>query len=120
MRCFREGVVSAFADLAARWREDAELLERYGDERGAAACRLHASQLEEAVRDDAGVELTLSEAAAESGYSADRLRHLVAEGAIANAGRKGSPRIRRADLPRRASKPTAFDADASARRLLGR
>lgn len=48
--------------------------------------------------------LSLAEAAQESGYSVDRLQHLVAEGAIPNAGRKGKPGIRRRDLPR---KPTA-------------
>lgn len=47
--------------------------------------------------------LTLSEASRESGYSADHLSRLVRLGAIPNAGRPRSPRIRRKDLPRKAS-----------------
>ncbi len=43
--------------------------------------------------------MTVAEAALESGLSEDHLRHGVADGKIPNAGRKGAPRIRRADLP---------------------
>jgi len=46
--------------------------------------------------------LTLREAARESGYSPDHLGRLVRDGAIPNAGRPRSPRIRRKDLPRKA------------------
>ena len=45
----------------------------------------------------------ITEAVAASGYSADHLRSLVATGAIQNAGRRGSPRIRQGDLPRKPS-----------------
>lgn len=45
--------------------------------------------------------LSLHQAAAESGYSVDRLQKLVASGEIPNAGRKGKPAIRRSDLPRK-------------------
>lgn len=45
--------------------------------------------------------LTLQEAARESGYSVDYLGEMLREGRIANAGRKHSPRIRRADLPKK-------------------
>jgi hypothetical protein len=47
--------------------------------------------------------LTLREAASESGYSQDHLARLVRAGAIPNAGRARSPRIRRANLPRKAA-----------------
>ena len=47
--------------------------------------------------------LTLTEAARESGYSQDHLARLVREGTIPNAGRSRAPRIRRKDLPRKAS-----------------
>lgn len=43
--------------------------------------------------------LTIAVAAVESRYSPQHLRALLAEGAIPNAGSKGRPRIRRADLP---------------------
>jgi len=85
--------------LAQTWLEEAETLERYRDERGAELCRLHARELQEAMRNGLDEVYTLSKAAELSGYSEDHLRHLVADGTIPNAGRKGAPRIRRADLP---------------------
>ncbi len=51
--------------------------------------------------------LTLTEAAATSGYSADHLGHLVREGKIPNAGRPGAPRIALRDLPRKAPESAA-------------
>ena len=45
--------------------------------------------------------LTLVEAAAESGFSADHLGRLVRDGTIPNAGRPKAPRIRRRDLLRK-------------------
>ena len=90
--------------LADRWTAEAASLERWGDERGAAILRLCADELTAAKRAQDDEELTITQAAAASGYSADHLRSLVATGEIQNAGRKGSPRIRRKDLPR---KPTA-------------
>ena len=47
--------------------------------------------------------LSLSEAARESGYSADHLSRLVRQGVIPNAGRPRSPRISRKDLPKKAT-----------------
>ncbi len=60
--------------------------------------------------------LNLQEAARESGYSADHLGRLVREGRISNAGRPNAPRIRRADLPRKAS---ALRAESTRLTLLG-
>lgn len=48
--------------------------------------------------------LNLSNAARESGYSPDYLGRLVREGRIPNAGRPNAPKIRRSDLPRKASR----------------
>ncbi|MCZ6888601.1 MAG: hypothetical protein O7H39_08905, partial [Gammaproteobacteria bacterium] len=45
--------------------------------------------------------LSLTEAAARSGYSAAHLGRLLRRGTIPNAGRPGAPRIRVADLPTR-------------------
>ena len=99
------GLVNALMALAASWREEAATLERrYHDERAARIFRLLATELEHVVDQLDGELLRLSDAAAESGYSADHLRHLVADGTIPNAGRKGAPRIRRKDLP---AKPQA-------------
>ena len=115
--------VSVVTDLAANWEADAEVLERRGDARGAALCRQCAVELREAVRADGNASLTLSEAALESGYSEDHLRHKVAEGQIPNVGRKGAPRIRRGDLPKKPNgrgrtgpSPAAAAADRPASR----
>ena len=96
------------SDLATRWTGEAESLERWGDTRGAAILRTCATQLNLAAREYEGEELTIPRAAEESGYSRDHLRSLVASGGIPNADRKGSPRIRRRDLP---AKPGAGHRD---------
>lgn len=55
--------------------------------------------------------LTLVEAAAECGFSADHLGRLVRSGQLPNAGRAKAPKIRRRDLPKKASPlPNATDA----------
>jgi hypothetical protein len=105
---------AALDQLAARWRQQAALFRRYGAEQQAAACDLHADELESALQAAADEPLTFAEAAAESGYSPRRLRELVAAGEIANAGRKGSPRLRRADLPRKATGRATGEYDATA------
>jgi hypothetical protein len=58
--------------------------------------------------------LSLARAARESGYSAGHLGRLVRAGTIPNAGRPQAPRIRRADLPRKA---TALRPQAAALHL---
>lgn len=60
--------------------------------------------------------LSLSEASRESGYSVDHLSRLVRLGAIPNAGRPRSPRIRRKNLPRKA---TSLSRPQSRPQLLG-
>jgi hypothetical protein len=107
-------------ELAQRWRGEAGLLRRYGLESGAVMLEAHAADLETALRDQANEELTLSQAAAESGKSERRLRELLADGRLPNAGRKYAPRIRRADLPAaspRRSAP-AYSPEEDAHRLL--
>lgn len=85
--------------LASRWTDEASALEKWGDSRGALILSRCATELDLASRAHASEALTISQAAAESGYSCDHLRALVSTGEVANAGRKGSPRIRRRDLP---------------------
>ena len=71
-------------------------------------------------------ELTLEEASRLGGYSVDHLRRLVNDGTVPNAGVKGRPRIRVADVPFRRQRPFAttspgaYDPSADARNLLGR
>lgn len=113
--------------LAASFRDEATHAEPYNP--GAAyAWRRAADAIEQAVREAADELLTLEQAAELSGYSAERLRHLIADGAIPQAGRKGAPRIRRGDVPRKAGKaragatagPQGYDPTADALSLLGR
>ena len=93
--------------LAARWLSDADVLEGALDERGAALYRRHAAELQEALRQAADEVLTLTQASSESGYSESRLRHLIADGSLPQAGERGRPRVRRGDLPQKPQKPDA-------------
>lgn len=91
-------------EFLSRWRAECARLQRLGalvdpakllDEVLADAEALFRSQEHDA--------LTLTEAALESGYSAGHLGRLVRSGIIANLGRPNAPKIRRADLPRKAT-----------------
>ena len=85
------------AALLTHWRSRASELERYAPA-AAQAFRDAAAELAEALN---GAEETVSlkEAAMLGGYSVDALQRMVACGRIQNFGRKGKPRIRRADVP---------------------
>ena len=87
------------ASLLIAWRERAAYLEQFGDPTSARLWRLAALELDAALKALGDETLTLVEAAAVSGYSADHLDHLVRSGTIINYGRKNAPRVRRADLP---------------------
>ena len=90
------------ADLVERWRDEAAVLRRCGHERTAALNERHAGQVEVVWREYQLEPLTVSEAAAESGYSESHLYHALVEGgALRNCGQPGAPRIRRRDLPRK-------------------
>ena len=99
-------------ELATQWRQDAEMFDRYSATQLADVCRRHADDLDSALRSADDDVLDLATAARESGYSAERLRHLVADKTVPNAGRKGSPRIRRGDLPSK-RRPTVGGFDAA-------
>ena len=110
------------ADLPETWRSRASDLARYAP--AAAEAFLTAATELEAVRREAAEEvLTLGEAAAASGYSQRRIRELIAQGKVPQAGRKGAPRIRRGDLPVRPgrSEPRGvYDPTVDADELAGR
>ena len=106
------------AKLPAAWRSRADQLERYAAS-AAEAFRTAAGELDAALRESENESLTLQEAARESGYSERRLRELLASRDIPNAGRKGRPRIRRGDVPRKAVRESGgFDPAAEARDVL--
>ena len=87
------------ADLLTAWRERAAYLESFGDPTSAKLWRLAAVELEHVLQALGAETLTLTEAAALSGYSADHLGWLVKKGKLRNYGRKNAPRLRRGDLP---------------------
>ena len=94
------------ADLVVEWRLEADRMEIRGLLESVRLIRSMADQLEAVLgREDSEI-LTPQEAARESGYSTDHLGRMVREGRIPNAGRPGAPRIRRSDLPRKASELT--------------
>jgi hypothetical protein len=91
-------------NLVADWRARADQLRRYAPE-VANAWEDAATELEAFARRMESEGLTLSVAAAESGYSASHLSRLVGEGSLLNVGKPHAPRIRRGDLPRKPPKP---------------
>ena len=93
------------AELRQRWTQRRDEWRRLGVQvDGAKLAEEILAELEQL--DAAGEQLlTLVEAAAECGYSADHLGRLLRDGVIANAGRPRAPKIRRRDLP---NKPGSF------------
>ena len=87
--------------LPDAWRRRAGKLRRYGAETSAIALEACAEELETVLRERDETTLSLTDAARESGYSADHLGRLVRDGKIPNAGRPGAPRIARRHLPRK-------------------
>jgi len=108
-------------DLPALWRSKAESLRPYAEPVARAFDRA-ADDLERALHTEVDELLTLTDAAAMSGYSPDHLGRLIKQGVIPNAGRPHAPRIRRGDVPRRpvriaARREGAYDVSADARAL---
>jgi hypothetical protein len=62
------------------------------------------AEFDDISRFEAETLLSLTQAAYESGYSADALGRMVRAGKIPNRGRSGAPKVRRADLPRKAGR----------------
>lgn len=88
----------------AKWVTEAETLRRRGTVvSGAALCEEILRDFDQMMGAHLDASLNLVQAAAESGYSADYLGRMVRDGRIPNAGRAKAPRIRRRDLPRKAS-----------------
>ena len=87
--------------LPDRWREQADAYERDAAGPQTAVLRRCAAEFEEAWREWESEELTLQEAAQESGYTAEHLGRLIREGTIPNVGEPYSPRILRRDLPKK-------------------
>jgi hypothetical protein len=95
--------MSSLALLAVAWRARADELEPFSAA-ATVAFRRAADELQEALVAAADEELTLQEAHDLGGYAPRSLRQMIADGKLENVGRRGAPRIRRADVPRKARK----------------
>jgi hypothetical protein len=89
-------------ELVEIWRNEAKGLRRYGAEAQATTLEECARQLSAAIETHSLEALTLEDAAKESGYSYSAIQKMVANGELENVGRKGSPRVRRGGLPKKA------------------
>lgn len=96
------GLAQIFAEMVAEavasWRNEAAVMRRNGDRRGAIMARLHAKELEE--RWDALLQrpFTRSEAAELLGVAPDSVSRRTRKGTLPNAGRHHAPRYRLGDL----------------------
>jgi hypothetical protein len=90
--------LTTLENLASRWRDDAARLRELGQDGPAKMSDVHASELEHALKEWSLEALTLEQAAGESGASYSTLQRKIASGDLPNAGRRGAPRVRRADL----------------------
>jgi len=112
------GFAGFIADQVAGLRERAATLARYGAREAGASLEQAAVDLEAAFRRWWLEELSVSAAAVETGYSAERLRELVREGRVPSALEPGKPiRLRRCDLPRKVGAEQSATLDAVASRL---
>lgn len=101
-------IAAPFRALADQWRDEAHALRtRYADDRAATLFERLAEDLEETLRSTEDHLLTLQQASELSGYSIEHLGRMIREGKIPNAGRKGAPRIRLRDCPRKTTGLTA-------------
>ncbi len=96
-----EGFIAAQVEVL---RSKSIELARYGAHGPAEALLRAASDLETSFQTYWLAELTVAEAAAEAGYSEERIREMLREGRLDGdrAGRTGPFRLRRCDLPRKA------------------
>jgi hypothetical protein len=115
-------VVPRLADLSQNWRRRAEDLRPFA-ESAARAFEEAAKELQEALEATDGGLVNLSDASRLSGFAPDSLARMIRQGKLENRGRPGAPRLRVADLPKKARTIAArdaepYDVDADARALL--
>lgn len=90
------------AALAARWREDAQVLRRYGATGRARMLERLAAELELSTASEAAAPVDLSTAAKLSGFTRGHLRRLYREGKLIPVTvERGEPLFRASDLPRK-------------------
>lgn len=118
-------IIAVLEQLVAAWRAEAEQLrQRYSLDSLASLCEAHATDLRDVLALKGDQVLTLGDAVRETGYSSAYLRTLLQFGLLTNAGKRGSPRLFRSQLPVKESRDTRtatsrrnneldFDADAA-------
>jgi hypothetical protein len=112
-----ERFVGAFV---AKLRAKSAELEAYGASDPAKTCGQVAADLEADFRAWWLAELTVSEAARESGYSEERLREMARDGTLPHRkgeGERAHVMIARCDLPKRPKTPEATVSTLEARLL---
>ena len=87
--------IDRLRELAEGWRAEVAVLRKRGAAAQAKALESCVADYEQTVQEWQHEELTLHEAAEESGFSYSRLQQMK----DLNVGSAGSPRIRRCDLP---------------------
>ena len=90
--------IDRLRELAEGWRAEAVVLRKRGATAQAETLESCVADHELALNEWHTEELTLRQAAEESGFSYSRLQQMKS----LNVGSTGSPRIRRCDLPRKA------------------
>ena len=114
------------AEFLAKWATEADAMQRRGVMvNGAGLLSEVLADFKALMSGQSEAVMSLPEAAARSGYSVEHLGRLVRQGRVPNAGRKGAPRVKAADLPRKPASlvpagPRSYDPVADARSLLGR
>ena len=88
--------------LADRWRREADAARQIGADAQAKTLEKCANDFEACAREEQLHSVTLREAEALSGYSYSSLEKQLRRGRLPNAGTKHRPRVRIADLPRKA------------------
>ncbi len=87
--------LTLLSSLPLEMRAEAEVLRRWGLVEAAEGAETAASRIEERIQQWLEEELTLSEAAQETGLSRSAAEKRLASGRWPNAGRRYRPRIRR-------------------------
>jgi hypothetical protein len=102
--------------LLLRWEADAHVLRTRGASGFANVLESCRSDLQAVLTSRANELVTLTVAAAESGYSRDHLSRLARSGALPNRGRHGKPLFRLGELP---SKPKNLQPGVNHLHLIG-
>jgi hypothetical protein len=87
--------------LLSRWRSDADVLEEHGAIDRASGLRKAAKDVESALEETELESLTIEQAVEEGGYTYSAIEKGLRNGELPNVGKRGSPRIRRGDIPRK-------------------